>query len=81
MINTDVLTEAMDIFLLGHSMKGSSTTILSEPMKKWLLEHHVERCLIFTTTNVDSAPLVHEIKSVCTSESLQVETPSNLPNP
>lgn len=74
MINTGVLTEAMDIFLLGHSMKGSSTTILSEPMKKWLLEHHVERCLIFTTTNVDSAPLVHEIKSVSTSESLQVET-------
>ena len=64
----------MDIFLIGHGLKGPSATILSNPMKKWLVEHQVERCVIFTIPIIDSAPLVHEIKSVSTSQSLHVET-------
>lgn len=55
-------------------MKDPSTTILSEPMKKWLLDHHVEHCVIFTTTNIDPTPLVLEIKSASANESLQVDT-------
>ena len=64
----------MDIFLFGHGARQGETTVLSEPMRSWLTNQEIERCVVFTTTDKSYPRLLQEIEDANKEASLHIET-------
>jgi hypothetical protein len=73
-IKTRRIEVFMDLFLFGHGPRNGESDVLSEPMRAWLQNQNIERCVVFTTTDKAYTALLDEIASVAGSESLHVES-------
>ena len=63
----------MDIFLFGHPVLEGGTTVLTEPMKNWLGNQDIERCIVFTTGGA-YPELLHEIEEANKTAAFHIET-------